>query len=254
MKTRKATWRTLVLFTCLSSFANSSDPEDRVVTRVFSEGIKNLVINGDSGEIDLAVSDAAGPTRVEATKVDFDAHSTLSMDVDGDTLKLSSRRGGFFGGSGCKVDYKISTSAGTNVTMKYGDSLVRMAGQFGNLKLDAGSSELLLDGEARDLKVKAGSAKVDAGFIMGDSIFKLGSGDVRLRVVPSGVTRSILAEMGSGKVEVLAPAASKFVTDFSGSSPAVHNSSDFSGIAFTSPPDFTFKSILGRGDVSVKKF
>jgi hypothetical protein len=193
--------------------------EERTTERTLS-GVRDLVVDSDSGEVVVRAGDGPARLRTELTRGLFGGEAQVS--TTGGRVRVSTDCPAF-GSVTCSARHELRVPPGTAVRVRTGSGDVTVAGVRGGVTARTGSGTIDLErvdggvtartgsGDvtirgAGDTTVRAqtGSGTIDATRVRGETIAaQTGSGDVRLQVVapPSTLT----ARTGSGDVELTVP-------------------------------------------------
>ncbi|MCM0620341.1 DUF4097 family beta strand repeat-containing protein [Nocardioides bruguierae] len=156
------------------------------------------------GPLDLLVELGRGSltvTLVEAGGTTLDVRGKdaerVTVEVDGDRLRVASPRGGLFS-SDPRLDVDLVVPAGSRLDLRTGSADVRVSGRYGDAVVRTGSGDVDLDEASADTTLTTGSGDTHARLVTGATDVRTGSGQVDLEHLAAPATIST----GSGDVRV----------------------------------------------------
>lgn len=166
----------------------------------------------DSGSAELTVTPGAeGEVRVQERLSWSLRKPKVTREWDGDTLRLRPECDGTFAltSLGCSVELDLTVPAGVALKVNSGSGTVRVSGLTGPVDVDGGSGSVKLYGVSGPVSASVGSGSF-SGAAIGSSRAEVhsGSGHAELEFVTP--PREVVASTGSGSVDVLVPAGSRY--------------------------------------------
>jgi hypothetical protein len=180
-----------------------------------SEPVRHIVLDTDSGGVDLRVGAVAETTVHQRFSYRW-GEPEDAFELSGDTLTLRDC------GSWCSVDFEVVVPRGTTVSGQVDSGDVALAGvagvdvdmDSGNLEIrdvtgpvtaDADSGEIVLTGVASDVVARVDSGNVRGSELRGKVDVRADSGNIELRMA---ARRPVRAEVSSGNIALSVPPGS----------------------------------------------
>ncbi len=179
-------------------FLDRGDDERLTVSYGVAEPVRELVVDGLTGGIEVRAGDAV--RVVEEQSYRGDPPRTRHEVVDG-TLRLA------YDCSRCGVGYRVTVPAGTTVRLTSGTGGIRLVGLAGEVQATAGTGGVEASAlTSTRVRATAEAGGVDLAFATGPTAVEARAevGGVRV-AVPGGEPYAVDAASGVGGVEVTVP-------------------------------------------------
>ncbi|MFC5665465.1 DUF4097 family beta strand repeat-containing protein [Kitasatospora misakiensis] len=179
-------------------FLDRWDDERLTVSYAVAEPVRELVVDGLAGGIEVRAGDAV--RVVEEQSFRGDPPRTRHEVVDG-TLRLA------YDCSSCGVGYRVTVPAGTVVRLNSGAGGIRLRGLAGEVQATAGTGGVEASGlTSAKVRVTAETGGVDLSFATSPTAVEARSAVGGVRVsVPGGEPYAVDAGSEVGGVEVTVP-------------------------------------------------
>ena len=209
--------------------------------------IKALDLEIDSGQIAIT-GDAGGRAVVRTERMVPVGACTVGAALKHGTLTVRLEKGGWLGGTPCKVYLNIALPRTADLTIHVGSADVTVGEVDGALYFSSGSGDLDADLVGGRLQHLSGSGDVRVRGLTGDAEVKTTSGDIRLtwRTAPKPVQVDL--RTGSGNSFLVFPPGARLRAEYQGKSGILV--SDFDNMV---DADVVVKCIAGSGDLIIKE-
>ncbi|MGW4893280.1 DUF4097 family beta strand repeat-containing protein [Kitasatospora sp. NPDC004240] len=174
------------------------DDQERVVRYGVAEPVRELVIDGHTGGIDVRAGDAV--RVVERQNFGGEPPQTTHEVKDG-TLRLT------YDCDDCGVGYEVTVPAGTVVRVSSETGGVKLAGLAGEVRATVGTGGVTASGlTSPTVRVSTGTGGIEVGFAASPTTVeaRANTGGVRV-TVPQGEEYAVDARADAGGVDVGVP-------------------------------------------------
>ncbi len=188
-------WRRLLVFIAggililagLATLLNKAFERTRTSTETYPEAISHLVVDSSNGDI-VIVATEDGALTVERTERYSFRNPEGTAVVDGTTLTLEDGCPGAFAAlfSHCRVDFRITVPAGTEVTVELSNGNIDVDGVGGGVSLICSNGDIT-------------GRSLTASVLLADS----SNGDIGLSFVSA--PERIVADTSNGDIEIVVP-------------------------------------------------
>ncbi len=191
----RKTWRrplilitgAILILAGITTLANHLFEQTRTSTETYSAVLDHLVVDNANGDV-IIVSTDEGPLAVERTERYSFRSPRGTAVVDGSTLTLDEGCPGVFSTlfGRCRVDFRITTPAGIDVSVELSN---------GEIDVDGIGGEASLNGSNGDITGRSLTATV----LLADT----SNGDIELSFVAA--PERVVAETSNGDIEIIVP-------------------------------------------------
>ncbi|MEU4347584.1 hypothetical protein [Streptomyces sp. NPDC023838] len=172
--------------------------------------VKTVQVDSGSAELTV-VPGAEGEVRIQERLSWSLRKPKVAKEWDGDTLKLRPECDGRLAVTslGCSVELDLTVPAGVALKVNSGSGTVRVSGLTGPVDVDGGSGSVKLYGVRGPINASVGSGSFSGAAIgSAEAEVHSSSGHAELEFVTP--PREVTASTGSGGVDLLVPAGSRY--------------------------------------------